>query len=430
MTEHEHDEGLAPVEWLLLVPTAAVWMVNGLAGFLLFSIFIGYAVYRQNPAEFRALVDAPARLTARPGRGQRRPPSDDDAYLQGLLASGPEVDSQPSQAPALVPWRQWRIRAVKAHHLLIIGNTDSGKTTLARALLTGKRGAIIVLDPKNRPGKWGDIAAIGLDDDAGYSQIERALQHVLTELRRRQRALNDGSDDFTPLAVVVDEAPDVADEAPSFATVFKRVGSVGRELNISLIALSQRHTVKALGISGDGQARDNFTKILMGKFARRAMPALSGQPYCAVLDDDDELQALDVAPLPTYARLPIKAGVVSGFAMGDTRDDTRGTRYPAGTGPVGAGIAPDTSESDDDTSPGTWYDTSPDTSPDTSQGDDDGITPEQIRAWHAAGLSKRKIKDRLRGSGSRRQARLNAALASEGDDGPPSAFGWLNDDGA
>jgi hypothetical protein len=41
MSEHDHDEGLAPIEWVLLVPTAAVWMVNGLAGFMLFTVFVG-----------------------------------------------------------------------------------------------------------------------------------------------------------------------------------------------------------------------------------------------------------------------------------------------------------------------------------------------------------------------------------------------------
>jgi hypothetical protein len=404
---------------------------------LLFSIFVGYAIYRQNPDAFAGLLDAPARaLPTRAGRsgGQRQARSDDDALLHSLLTDG-QADAAPQAqvAPelAVVPWREWRLQAVKAHHLLVIGNTDSGKTTLVRALLTGKRGAIIVLDPKNRPGKWGGIEAIGLDDQAEYTRIEHALRQVLHELRQRQRALNDGADAFTPLTVVVDEAPDVADECPTFPPVFKRVGSLGRELQISLIVLSQRSTVKPLGISGDGQARDNFTRILMGSFARRAVPALEGQRHCAVLDAEGERRVLETWPLPAYAKLPIRAGVVSGVAMGDTSDDTTDTRYQAGMAREVGGIGPDTRGDGDHTTPDTSCDTRADTSFDTTP--DDGITPEQIRAWYAAGVSKKRIKERLRGSGQQRQERLNRALGQhaeqerDDDDPPPPAFGFLSE---
>jgi hypothetical protein len=415
VSEHEHDEGLAPVEWLLLVPTAAIWMVNGLAGFLLFTIFVGYAIYRQNPDAFAGLLDAPARMlpskAGRSGpRGQGRALNDDDALLHSLLDDQADDAPQAQAAPALavVPWRQWRVQAVRAHHLLVIGSTGSGKTTLVRALLTGKRGAVLILDPKNRPGKWGGIEAIGLDDDAEYTYIERALQHVLLVLRQRQRALNNGADDFTPLAVVVDEAPDVADECPTFPPVFKRVGSLGRELQISLIVLSQRSTVRPLGIVGDGQARDNFTKILMGTFARRTVPALEGQRHCAVLDDEGELRVLETWPLPSYAKLPIKAGVVSGVAMGDTGghtahtgdvpgidDDTGGMPYQNGTRAGHTGDVP-------------GMHTHPDTGDDTPQ--DGDVSDDQIRAWAREGLSRGQIRARLRGANQKRRERLNRVL--------------------
>jgi hypothetical protein len=225
----------------------------------------------------------------------------------------------------------------------------------------------------------------------------------------------------------VDEAPDVADECAAFPTLFKRVGSVGRELRISLIVLSQRSTVRPLGIAGDGQARDNFTKILMGSFARRAVPALAGQHYCAVLETDGEHQVLDIAPLPVYARLPIKAGVVSGFATGDTNQDTRppgmDTRYIPGMD-TGVGIEPDTranEHADSDTRYGAGMDTRGHTTHDDDPSDD------QIRQWFAEGMSKRKIKEQLRGTQQQRQERINRALEKmgDGDDDLPTAFGFL-----
>jgi energy-coupling factor transporter ATP-binding protein EcfA2 len=388
--------------------------------------------------------------------------------LQQLLARTPPAGqvATPVAPSAPIPWRQWRVWVVKAHHLFIVGNTDSGKTTLARALLPGKRGIILVVDPKNRPGKWGRIAAIGLDDDAEYTQIEQALQMVLAELRQRQRALNRGAADFTPLTVVVDEVPDVADECPTFPKLFKRVGSIGRELHISLIALSQRSTVQALKIHGDGQSRDNFTKIRMGSFAHQVVPALAGQRHCAVVERDGEQHVLDVSPLPVYAQLPLQAGVVSGIATRDTSFDTRDTsldtrdtspdtsdtRYVPGMDENTPGMRDDTSLDTRDTRyvpgmhttpiPGidtrdTRYvpgmDTSPDTSDtryvpgmDTSRDTrdtspipgsdtslDDDPTDEQIRAWAAAGVSRRKIKERLRGTQQQRQERINQVFGPD-----------------
>jgi hypothetical protein len=51
----------------------------------------------------------------------------------------------------------------------------------------------------------------------------------------------------------------------------------------------------------------------MGGFARRVVPALEGQQHCAVLDVEGERRVLDVWPLPAYAKLPIKAAVLSGM---------------------------------------------------------------------------------------------------------------------
>jgi hypothetical protein len=317
---------LLPLHWALFFLVVFQWFVRRnprlLAGLLR---YVGGESVLHHPGAVEYLpglrqVPAPAPTngtTSKPATQHPTSAPDQSELLHTLLATPPHPPpaTQPDAAAAatapapVLPWKQWRLQAVQAHHLLIIGNTDSGKTTLVRALLTGKRGTILIIDPKNRPGKWGDITALGLDDDAEYTRIDQALQMVLAELRQRQKALNHGSTTFPSLTVVVDEAPDVADECMAFPTLFKRVGSVGRELHISLIVLSQRSTVRPLGIEGDGQARDNFTKILMGSFARRMEPALAGQRYCAILDSDGDQHILDVSPLPIYARLPVREDV-------------------------------------------------------------------------------------------------------------------------
>jgi hypothetical protein len=130
-----------------------------------------------------------------------------------------------------------------------------------------------------------------------------------------------------------------------------------------------------------------------------------------VLESDGEQHVLDVSPLPTYARLPLQAGVVSGFAVPNTNDDTTDTRYVPGIDDD-PGIEPNTSLDTRYTRYVPGIDTSLDTTDNTNL---DEPTDDQIRAWAAAGVSRRKIKERLRGSGQYRQERIRQALEGEGD---------------
>ncbi len=172
-----------------------------------------------------------------------------------------------------------------APHTLVIGGTGSGKTTLVQAIIATRHGQVAIADPKWQPGKWGGLPCTPIDDDGGFTQIDALLGAVLIETRRRLVALKRGQTTFTPLTLVVDEFVTVKMECPTSApALLKLLGSIGRELRVRLIAISTSERVRALGIEGEGDIRENYTIIRMGKPAIAAQPACAQQPRPACLE--------------------------------------------------------------------------------------------------------------------------------------------------
>jgi hypothetical protein len=70
--------------------------------------------------------------------------------------------------------------------------------------------------------------------------------------------------EFEELTIFVDEAPTVVSECPDVAPkLFKDIGRIGRELRIRLVLMSQTDRVKALGLEGEGDTRENFVFITL-----------------------------------------------------------------------------------------------------------------------------------------------------------------------
>jgi energy-coupling factor transporter ATP-binding protein EcfA2 len=193
-----------------------------------------------------------------------------------------------------------------APHTLVIGGTGTGKTTLVQAIAATRTGKIVIADPKWKPGKWGGVPCAPIDDDGGFTQIEALLRDILSELRRRIAAMKRGIEDFDPLTVVVDEFVTVKLECPDIAPeLLKRLGSIGREVRVRLIALSTSDRVKSLGIEGEGDIKENYTIIRLGKPAIAAQPACKNQERPAALEWRGEHHPITTEGVLRLARVPI-----------------------------------------------------------------------------------------------------------------------------
>jgi hypothetical protein len=177
-----------------------------------------------------------------------------------------EVDLQPTATEvetAGIEWLDWFLSGRSVSHLMIIGTTGSGKTTLAQAILHYmKQQSIIVLDPKNYAVKW--RVAVSYGQALDYRAINEAMLFILSEMQDRYQRLASGDNGFETLFVVLDEFPLLATNCPTAKDFFLTLTRVGREAKIRLIVLSQSERVATLRIVGEGDIRDNFLQIILG----------------------------------------------------------------------------------------------------------------------------------------------------------------------
>ncbi len=88
-----------------------------------------------------------------------------------------------------------------------------------------------------------------------------------------------------PLTIVCDDFPVLVSEVGKpAATLFKLVGRLGRSLQVRLVVLSQSDRVKSLGLSGEGDAAENYIRVDLAR-GHRAMLQYEG--YALPLDTQE-----------------------------------------------------------------------------------------------------------------------------------------------
>lgn len=163
-----------------------------------------------------------------------------------------------------------RLSAPDVAHVLIAGTTGSGKTALARTLLTSlamhnRQGEVqlVLIDPKGR----GFGPLVGLPHVLGdvHRDADSAIQRLrwlVHEMERRDRAHIS-----TPVLVVaVDELADLLQTGGSAVEgMLTRLSQRGREAGIHLVACTQKPTAELIG----GAMKANFPVRLVGAVASR-----------------------------------------------------------------------------------------------------------------------------------------------------------------
>ena len=162
-------------------------------------------------------------------------------------------------------------------HLLIVGETGAGKTTLARQIAHDRHtklgSDIIILDPHavqptdGSPGDWGELVAIGAGRN--FAAIEEKMMDLVTELNLRYEHRRDGQVEFTDTTIFIDEWPSIKTWCKKIAPEFmKTFAHEGRKVGMRLVILSHSRLVETLGIKGESDTLTNFTVMYAGGMAR------------------------------------------------------------------------------------------------------------------------------------------------------------------
>lgn len=150
-----------------------------------------------------------------------------------------------------------------AYHLLVIGHTGGGKTTLVhefarRIADAGNR--VLVGDPDAAPGQWPGCEVYGAGDD--FQGIEKMLEEVKGVIsQRRHLRAEKGQRKFPLLYIVVDEIADVMAECPTMRPLFEALVRRGRKIGIRFVAGVQDKLVKTLKLEGQSELRKNMVTI-------------------------------------------------------------------------------------------------------------------------------------------------------------------------
>jgi S-DNA-T family DNA segregation ATPase FtsK/SpoIIIE len=185
--------------------------------------------------------------------------------LEGIPPATAVLGVDTNGAPLLL-----RLTAPDVAHLLIAGTTGSGKTALARSLLTSlamhnRQGEVqlILIDPKGRgftplaplPHVLGDVAS---DTQAAVDRLRWLVQ----EMERRDRLHLS----LPVLVVAVDELADLLQTGgAAVEATLTRLSQRGREAGIHLVACTQKPTAQLIG----GAMKANFPVRLVGAVASR-----------------------------------------------------------------------------------------------------------------------------------------------------------------
>ena len=221
----------------------------------------------------------------------------DDSLLKTTTKQPLKVISFSQIEKAASPIYQWKSIA-SAHHLMLIGNTGSGKSTLVKWIVETfcQDASLMILDPHAGYGDWGNLEVIGQGRD--YVQIAEAFDFLLRNMNERyQIRAKQKKAQFDKLFVVVDEFAAIASSTKGLSEIALLIAAEGRKVNIILCLLSQGESVKTLKIEGQSEMKQNFTFIRLGAFAKKqaqrmGLETVAGKydRYCFVEDQ--------LAPLP------------------------------------------------------------------------------------------------------------------------------------
>jgi hypothetical protein len=207
---------------------------------------------------------------------------------------GPNIFHAP-ETPTPPPPIDWTAIVLgQAVHVMVVGPTSSGKTTIAQVLAAKAPGQLAIIDPLWEPSTWGGLPGAAVTGSGDFEPIRKAIEALNRELHRRMGLLQKGNQRFPQLNIIWDEVPLCVSEVKEAGELIRSLGNFGRHANMHMIGMSQSDRVGSWGLEGYGDASENFTHILLGSKAIERDPTLAGVDHPAVVDWQGQLFPIDM----------------------------------------------------------------------------------------------------------------------------------------
>lgn len=185
-----------------------------------------------------------------------------------LAASVTPTETTPDSTMTPIP-----LPPLTQGHVLIAGETGSGKSTALLAVLR-RRPNVVVLDPHDDSVTWENARVIG--GGRNFAAIETYLEQMKQLLSQRYQQRSQGQRQFESLTVATDEMPAIVSAlGRGVDEVWRMWLREGRKVGLYFIVSTQSTRVKTLGIQGEGDLLENFSYVLvLGRLAVTTYPEL------------------------------------------------------------------------------------------------------------------------------------------------------------
>ena len=185
--------------------------------------------------------------------------------------------------------------SLKKPHLMILGETGSGKSTICKYLVSQVNAPCLIIDPHASPTDWRGFVVTG--SGRNYSDIATEFERLANLMQIRYEARDKGISQFDPLIVIIDEFPAIASSLGKGATdTVKLLAREARKVSIRMCLLSQGAEVKTLGLEGEGSIRECFAMLRLGNFALSHGKSLKDKAIGEVMETCDRPAMLDQLP--------------------------------------------------------------------------------------------------------------------------------------
>jgi hypothetical protein len=185
--------------------------------------------------------------------------------------------------------------SLKKPHLMILGETGSGKSTICKYLVSQVNAPCLIIDPHASPVDWRGFTVTG--SGRNYGDIATEFERLANLMQIRYEQRDKGISQFDPLIVIIDEFPAIASSLGKGATdTVKLLAREARKVQIRMCLLSQGAEVKTLGLEGEGSIRECFAMLRLGNFALNHGKSLKDKAISEALENSDRPAMLDQMP--------------------------------------------------------------------------------------------------------------------------------------